>query len=101
MPPAWSAKDERQYRKIRKSLQSRDVSVDRAKEIAARTVNKTRRKQGRTGNSARSKGNYDKSLEARSRDELYDLAKRKKVAGRGRMSKKQLSKALSSGAKVQ
>jgi hypothetical protein len=50
MPQAWSSKDERQYRKIRDSAKKRGKSTRRAKEIAARTVNETRRKENRTPN---------------------------------------------------
>jgi hypothetical protein len=48
MPKAWSAKDERQYEHIKKSSASRGRSSKRAKEIAAATVNKKRRQEGRT-----------------------------------------------------
>lgn len=46
MPEAWSQKRERQYKKIKKSVQDSGKSAARAKEIAARTVNKTRRRKG-------------------------------------------------------
>jgi hypothetical protein len=46
--PSWSRKDERQYEHIKESELERGVSEDRAKEIAARTVNKQRREEGRT-----------------------------------------------------
>lgn len=45
---AWSDKDERQYRKIKKSAGERGKSEGRAEEIAAATVNKQRRKERRT-----------------------------------------------------
>lgn len=48
MPEAWSDKDERQYDEIRKSAKKRGRSTKRAKEIAARTVNKQRSEEGRT-----------------------------------------------------
>jgi hypothetical protein len=48
MPKTWSKKDERQYKHIKKSAKSRGESEDRSEEIAARTVNKKRRKEGRT-----------------------------------------------------
>ncbi len=51
MPKAWSKKDERQYDHIKESERERGRSPRRAKEIAARTVNKTRAKQGRTKSS--------------------------------------------------
>jgi len=48
MPNAWSDKDERQYEHVKKSEQEQGRSDDRAEEIAARTVNKQRSKEGRT-----------------------------------------------------
>jgi hypothetical protein len=47
MPRAWSAKDERQYEHIKANEQKRGRSEDKAEEIAARTVNKQRRQEGR------------------------------------------------------
>jgi hypothetical protein len=48
MPEAWSKKDERQYEHIKKSAKKKGRSTKRAKEIAARTVNKQRRTEKRT-----------------------------------------------------
>ena len=48
MPKAWSEKDERQDEHINESEQDDGRSKDRAEEIAAATVNKQRRKEGRT-----------------------------------------------------
>lgn len=48
---AWSKKDERQYEHVKDSEREQGRSLERAKEIAARTVNKQRRKEGRTKNS--------------------------------------------------
>ena len=48
MPKAWSKKDERQYEAVKNSEKQRGRSTDRAEEIAARTVNKQRKKEGRT-----------------------------------------------------
>lgn len=47
-PKAWSSKDERQYEHVKASEKKRGRSPRRAKEIAARTVNKGRRQEGRT-----------------------------------------------------
>jgi hypothetical protein len=52
MPKSWSAKDERQYEHIKKSAAMKGRSTRRAKEIAAATVNKQRRKEGRTKSSS-------------------------------------------------
>jgi hypothetical protein len=46
---SWTAKDERQYRHVLKSERRRGRSPRRAREIAARTVNKQRRAEGRAG----------------------------------------------------
>lgn len=48
MPKAWSSKDERQYEHIKSSEAKAGRSTKRAKEIAAATVNKHRRSEGRT-----------------------------------------------------
>jgi hypothetical protein len=48
MPKAWSAKDERQYEHVKESEKKEGKSTERAKEIAARTVNKERKTEGRT-----------------------------------------------------
>ena len=40
MPRRWSAKDERQYEHIKEAETEDGVPLRRAKEIAARTVNK-------------------------------------------------------------
>ena len=56
---AWSAKRERQYEHVKESEEKQGRSTKRAKQIAAATVNKQRRKEGRTktaaGRSARPK----------------------------------------------
>jgi hypothetical protein len=48
MPKAWSKKDERQYEHVKESEQKEGRTTRRAKEIAARTVNKQRKREGRT-----------------------------------------------------
>ena len=45
---SWSKKDERQYEHVKESEKKEGRSTKRAKEIAARTVNKQRSKEGRT-----------------------------------------------------
>jgi len=47
MPKAWSDKDERQYKHI-KASEEKAGHKKHAEEIAARTVNKQRREEGRT-----------------------------------------------------
>ena len=95
MPDAWSDKDERQYDHIKESAQDRGKPEDRAKEIAARTVNKQRREEGRTPNkTTQGTGNPNTSLEDRTRDELYNRAKEMDVEGRSSMSKDELVQAV-------
>ncbi len=48
--PEWTSEDERQYDHVKKSLLEDGVREDEAEEIAARTVNKQRRKEGQTPN---------------------------------------------------
>lgn len=48
MPTSWSAKDERQYEHIKDAERNGGRSTKRAKAIAAATVNKQRRSEGRT-----------------------------------------------------
>jgi hypothetical protein len=50
---AWSAKRERQYEHIKESELNQGRSTKRAKEIAARTVNKERAEKGETKESDR------------------------------------------------
>ena len=53
MPKSWSAKDERQYEHIKASQRGKGGTA-RAKRIAAATVNKQRRSEGRTKGKSRS-----------------------------------------------
>lgn len=95
MPKAWSDKDERKYEHIRESARERGEPSDRAKEIAARTVNKDRREEGRTPNTrTQGTGNPRKGLEARTRDELYNRAKELDIPGRSSMNKDELAAAI-------
>jgi plasmid stabilization system protein ParE len=95
MPSAWSDKDERQYEHIKDSAKESGKSTDRAEEIAARTVNKHRREEGRTPNkTTQGTGNPRNSLEDRSKEELYNRAKQLHIDGRSKMSKSELAKAI-------
>ena len=94
---AWSNKRERQYEHIKDSEKKRGRSTKRAKEIAARTVNKERREKGETKSGRKTTtgtGNPNRGLEERSKQELYNQAKKQKIEGRSRMSKKELVRAL-------
>ena len=93
--PAWTDKDERQYEKIKESSRERGVSTERSEEIAARTVNKRRREEGRTPNKrTQGTGNPSRSLEDRTKDELYNKAKDLGISGRSKMNKGELVKAI-------
>lgn len=93
--PSWSRKDERQYEHIKESSQERGVSEDRAEEIAARTVNKHRREEGRTPNrTTQGTGNPNRSLDDRSKNELYNRAKELGIEGRSKMNKDELVQAI-------
>jgi len=92
---AWSAKDERQYEHVKESELNRGRDEDKAKEIAARTVNKERREEGRTPNKrTQGTGNPNKDLESRSRDELYNRARQLSIPGRSAMRKSDLVEAI-------
>lgn len=94
MPKEWTNKEERQYEHIKDSVKKRGGG--RAKEIAARTVNKQRSKNGKTANSrSRSTGHRGSSLASRTRQELYNQAAKENIAGRSKMTKQQLVDALS------
>ena len=93
--PQWTDKDERQYEKIKGSSRKRGVSEKRAKEIAARTVNKRRRQEGRTPKKSTSgTGRPGASLEDRTRKELYNIAADLDIDGRSKMRTDQLIRAI-------
>lgn len=95
--PNWTKKEERQYEHIKDSNKERGVPKKRAKEIAARTVNKNRRQKGETPNkTTQGTGNPNKSLEDRSKQELYNMAQDLKIEGRSKMNKSDLVKAVRS-----
>ena len=94
MPKSWSSKRERQYEHIKQSEKKQGRSTKRAKEIAARTVNKQRAQAGETKSSSRSKSSSS-SNGGKSKAQLYAEAKRLNIEGRSRMSKQQLQRAVS------
>jgi hypothetical protein len=103
---AWSAKRERQYEHIKESAQEGGASTKRAKEIAARTVNKERARSGEASESSRlsrsdlSSGQRGgqrsgtRRTKGRTKEQLYNEAKRMNIRGRSRMSKEQLQRAV-------
>lgn len=95
MPDAWSDKDERMYKHVKKSERDSGKSQDKAEEIAARTVNKHRREDNRTPKSSTSgTGNPNTSLENRTVKELRNRARELNVSGRSSMTKSQLVSAI-------
>ncbi|GAB2738881.1 plasmid stabilization protein [Nocardioides pakistanensis] len=105
MPKAWSSKRERQYEHIKEGLEERGRDEDTAEEIAARTVNKERARAGEAEESSRtstediSSGRRGglrshKGAGGRTRDQLYEEARRKGVEGRSKMNKAELEKAV-------
>jgi hypothetical protein len=92
---SWSDKDERMYQHVKKSELEKGASEDRAEEIAARTVNKERREEGRTRN-VRSKGtgNPNTSYEMRSKDELENIARERGIRNYSRLTKDDLIREL-------
>ena len=105
---AWSAKRERQYEHIEESLEERGTPKRRAKEIAARTVNKERARAGEAATSSRlsrtdvSSGHRGgirsgtNRPKGRTKEQLYNEAKRMGIEGRSRMTKQQLQRAVDS-----
>ena len=102
---AWSDKRERQYEHIKEGLKEQGRSNDLAEEIAARTVNKERARSGEAKESSRTSTDDISSGRrgglrshtgpgGRTRDQLYEEAKRKNVPGRSKMSKAQLKRAV-------
>lgn len=91
----WSNKDERKFEHIKDGYEERGMSEKRAESIAGATVNKGRRKAGRTPNKrTQGTGNPNRPLEEHTRDELYNQAKAKKIEGRSKMSKAELVQAI-------
>ncbi|MER7176055.1 plasmid stabilization protein [Streptomyces mesophilus] len=106
MPAGSSKKRERQYEHIKDSAEDRGASKSRAKEIAARTVNKERARSGEAKSSSRTSTKDPKSSSQRggershkgaqgpTKDQLYEEAKKKNIEGRSSMNKEQLRKAV-------
>lgn len=111
MPPrgvSKGSKRARQYEHIKDSVLDRGASEDEAEEIAARTVNKERARQGEAESSSRlskediSSGrrgglrSHRRGPRGRTRDQLYEEAKRRNVRGRSKMTKDELERAVDS-----
>jgi hypothetical protein len=99
------SKRDRQYKEIVKSEKKEGRSSKRAKEIAARTVNKEKARSGESksksksstkGSSASSRGGKQsgKGPSGRTKEQLYNDAKKLGIEGRSSMSKAQLQRAV-------
>ena len=103
---AWSAKRERQYEHIKESAEEQGKSEKTAKRIAAATVNKERARHGEAKTSSRSsrtdissgrRGGLRSGTnrpKGRTKEQLYNEAKRRGIAGRSKMTKEQLQRAV-------
>ena len=106
MPTTWTEKQERKYEHIRDSEKDQGASTKRAKEIAARTVNKERAQKGQTRSASRSSTQDMSSSKrggqrsgtnrpkGRTRDQLYNEARQHGIKGRSKMTKAQLQRAV-------
>jgi hypothetical protein len=106
MPAGSSPKRERQYEHIKDSAKKRGASTKRAKEVAARTVNKERARSGEAKTSSKSSTSDMSSsrrggqrsgtnrTKGRTRDQLYNEAKKLNISGRSSMNKSQLQRAV-------
>jgi hypothetical protein len=105
MPAGSIPKRERQYEHIKDSVEQRGGSTKRAKEIAARTVNKERARAGESRTASRSSladvssghrggKRSHTGAQGRTKAQLYNEAKQRNIAGRSSMTKAQLERAL-------
>jgi hypothetical protein len=106
---AWSAKRERQYKHIKSSLEERGEPEGEAEEIAARTVNKERARKGeakessrlsRTDISSGRRGGLRSGTsrsKGRTKEQLYNEAKKKGIEGRSKLTKAELERAVGRG----
>jgi len=101
----WSPERERQYEHIKAGYEDRGEREDTAEEIAARTVNKERARNGEAReasitslediSSARRGGLRSHSgAGGRTYRQLYQEAKSRGLEGRSKMSKRELEEAL-------
>ncbi|MET9604192.1 plasmid stabilization protein [Streptomyces sp. NPDC006512] len=105
MPRGSSPKRERQYEHIKESAEERGESPKRAKEIAARTVNKERARAGESKTASRSSTQDISSgrrgglrshsgAQGPTKEQLYNEARQRNIKGRSSMDKAQLKRAL-------
>jgi hypothetical protein len=109
MPPSGvkrGSKRGRQYEHVKQAERKRGVSEGRAEEIAARTVNKERASSGEARTSSRTSTSDISSRRrgglrsgrpgprGRTREQLYQEARKLGVEGRSSMNKAQLQRAV-------
>ena len=109
MPPRGvkkGTKRARQYEHIKDSAKDQGASTDRAEEIAARTVNKERARAGESRTRSRTstrdmssgrRGGMRSGTarpKGRTKEQLYNEAKRMNISGRSKMNKGQLQRAV-------
>lgn len=94
MPRAFNNKDERQYEHIKEGYEKRGKDEKTAEEIAARTVNKERREEGRTKAQRGSRSSSGGSDSGPTKKELYAQAQKLDIEGRSRMDKEELQRAV-------
>lgn len=103
---SWNDKRERQYEHIKEGLLQRGDAEPLAEEIAARVVNKERARSGEARH-ASTTSTHDissgrrgglrshRGQGGRTRDQLYEEARKKGIEGRSKMTKSQLERAVS------
>jgi hypothetical protein len=102
---AWNAKRERQYKHIKEGLKEQGRSEGKAEEIAARTVNKERARSGEAKQSSRTSTKDISSSRrgglrshrgpgGRTKEQLYNEAKKRNIPGRSKMNKAELERAV-------
>jgi hypothetical protein len=109
MPPRGvkpGTKRARQYEHIKESELDQGANENRAEEIAARTVNKERARSGESRTKSRTsvqdmsssrRGGQRSGTDrpkGRTRDQLYNEARKLRVEGRSKMSKSALERAV-------
>jgi len=107
MPRAeWTDKQDRTYEHIVEAERSSGVSTKRAKEIAARTINKERAQRGQSNTASRSSTDDISSSRrgglrsgkpgprGRTKAQLYNEARHHGIKGRSKMNKAQLERAV-------
>jgi hypothetical protein len=105
MAQALTTRAERRHEHIKDSARERGTGPDRAGEIAASTVNKNRARSGESAEASRTStedmspqqrsGQRSHSgAQGRTKQQLYQDARRKGVKGRSRMTKAQLEWAV-------